>query len=467
MLLRPRYNIAAAALISLIIAAAVWVHARPLGTARRAVQLPSWSRCDTDPNLVCAEMNVAGRQGTATGPNTRVKLIGHLSELDSPIRQVFFFDPGGPGLSPSASMSELLDRFPVLDGKGVLLLGIEPQSAIMSNRPECVGLKTEAGCADYLRDLRFTATRESVRRFDAVRAKIGIEKVNFIGFSYGSVTATQYARLYPLHTRALILDGVVSDAGVANRQDPRPPTSRISEGTAAAHLLDRRLQDDCGRSCSPVAVRGAWIATLKRLQHQTYRHDGFLISYDSAVGAMVNILESPQKKGLVKLIENLHSAIIGGRSATGDLVVFEDVESAEGSTRLPAQWTVCSDSGEPGEFTDSSVSQWAQKVFDSTAGFSQYFANDSRVCGSVKAESEALSRAALPEIPVLMYAATQDIVTPIDQAVASWGEVQEGVLVEVPSSRHLSASLGNCSQRQFDTFIQDLSDSKVVVTCEN
>ncbi|HSR65193.1 MAG TPA: alpha/beta hydrolase, partial [Xanthomonadaceae bacterium] len=57
-------------------------------------------------------------------------------------------------------------------------------------------------------DLRFYTTSDAIRDLDAVRAALGVEQIDLVGISYGTRVAQQYARAYPRHTRALVLDSV-------------------------------------------------------------------------------------------------------------------------------------------------------------------------------------------------------------------------------------------------------------------
>jgi pimeloyl-ACP methyl ester carboxylesterase len=57
-------------------------------------------------------------------------------------------------------------------------------------------------------DLRFYTTSDAIRDLDAVRAALGLERINLIGISYGTRVAQQYARRYPQRTRTLVLDSV-------------------------------------------------------------------------------------------------------------------------------------------------------------------------------------------------------------------------------------------------------------------
>ena len=69
--------------------------------------------------------------------------------------------------------------------------------------------RTAGACARSLQaDLTRYGTADFVRDLDAVRAALGYEKVNLIGFSYGTRAALAYARAQPDRARTLVLDGV-------------------------------------------------------------------------------------------------------------------------------------------------------------------------------------------------------------------------------------------------------------------
>ncbi len=85
---------------------------------------------------------------------------------------------------------------------------VEQQAA--ANSQEAVRRFTEH-CRDTLSakaDLRFYTTSEAIRDLDAVRAAIGAEQIDLVGVSYGTRVAQHYARRFPSHTRAVVLDSV-------------------------------------------------------------------------------------------------------------------------------------------------------------------------------------------------------------------------------------------------------------------
>ncbi|MCC7634473.1 alpha/beta hydrolase [Stenotrophomonas rhizophila] len=68
-----------------------------------------------------------------------------------------------------------------------------------------------ARCAASLADradTRFYTTTQAIADIDAVRAALGVDKINLIGGSYGTRVAQHYAARYPQHTRSVVIDGV-------------------------------------------------------------------------------------------------------------------------------------------------------------------------------------------------------------------------------------------------------------------
>jgi pimeloyl-ACP methyl ester carboxylesterase len=85
---------------------------------------------------------------------------------------------------------------------------VEEQTS--ADSPDAVRRFTEQ-CRDTLAakaDLRFYSTSEAIRDLDAVRAAIAAPQIDLVGISYGTRVAQHYARLYPTHTRAVVLDSV-------------------------------------------------------------------------------------------------------------------------------------------------------------------------------------------------------------------------------------------------------------------
>lgn len=79
-------------------------------------------------------------------------------------------------------------------------------------------------CRDELSkkaDLRQYTTGNIIRDLDLVRGKLGVERVDLVGVSYGTRVAQQYAATYPEHTRAVVLDSVAPNTLVLGQDHAR------------------------------------------------------------------------------------------------------------------------------------------------------------------------------------------------------------------------------------------------------
>lgn len=70
-------------------------------------------------------------------------------------------------------------------------------------------------------DPRFYTTAAAVRDLEAVRAALGVDKINLFGVSYGTRVAQHYADRYPQHTRTVVLDGVAPNGLVVGGEFAR------------------------------------------------------------------------------------------------------------------------------------------------------------------------------------------------------------------------------------------------------
>lgn len=153
--------------------------------------------------------------------------------------------------------------------------------------PEAARLFAER-CRDVLQrdaDLRHYTTADHVRDLDTVRRRLGVERINLVGISYGTRVAQQYAAAHPDHTRALVLDSVVpnslvlgqdharnledaldvqfarcrdDDACAANLGDPRQQLALVRERLQAGGIAPVRYRDP---------VSGDWREEVPRFGH--------------------------------------------------------------------------------------------------------------------------------------------------------------------------------------------------------
>lgn len=87
---------------------------------------------------------------------------------------------------------------------------LQPQNAAEFDQLKKANADYYQACKQTTGDLiDHVDTVSVVRDVEAVRKALGEKKLNFVGLSYGTAIAAEYARLYPNNSRALVLDGVL------------------------------------------------------------------------------------------------------------------------------------------------------------------------------------------------------------------------------------------------------------------
>jgi pimeloyl-ACP methyl ester carboxylesterase len=159
-------------------------------------------------------------------------------------------NPGGPGgsgydfpVQVAGRMSGLLQRFDIIgfDPRGVKRsepvkcfsdadldanFGFQPDPVSDADFQSWVDLNTRMGndCqSKYGKDLSLFSTWQAAHDIDAIRIALGEDKVNYLGFSYGTLLGAVYAQLFPKNIRAMTLDGAV---------DPTESYQDAAEGQA-------------------------------------------------------------------------------------------------------------------------------------------------------------------------------------------------------------------------------------------
>jgi pimeloyl-ACP methyl ester carboxylesterase len=159
-------------------------------------------------------------------------------------------------------------------------------------------------------DLRQYTTTIAVGDVDAIRAALGVSRINLVGVSYGTRVALEYMRLYPRHVRSAVLDGVV------------PPTLSLPRSFSADNqaaletAFDNCAAEPTCRDRYP-RLRAQWEALLSALPTPIVtRHpmsgeeERFVLNRQAVLGAIRRALYVPT---LVSAIPAVVSAAASGR----------------------------------------------------------------------------------------------------------------------------------------------------------
>lgn len=144
------------------------------------------------------------------------------------------FNPGGPGGSGIDFLANAAAVMPTELSERFDLVGFDPRGVGRSTALDCDNdlddevtlLESgdddgwaellaeaedyEASCAADTLDLApWVGTNNAARDLDLLRAALGDDRLNYVGFSYGTRLGATYAELFPDRVRALVLDGGV------------------------------------------------------------------------------------------------------------------------------------------------------------------------------------------------------------------------------------------------------------------
>ncbi|MGZ8801122.1 MAG: alpha/beta hydrolase [Mycobacterium sp.] len=237
---------------------------------------PVWSSCA---NLIADVSRLPTAQcGVVAVPVDYAKPQGAQAQLaiikvpaTGPRIGMLIVNPGGPGASAVDTVAgmgaaladtEILNRFDLvgIDPRGVghstPQLRCRTDAEFDAYRAEPMADYSPAGVAhieelhrnfaaqclermgaDFLANI---GTAEAARDMDVVRAALGEEQINYLGFSYGTQLGAAYAERYPDRVRAMVLDGAV---------DPSldPVTESINQIAGFQRAFDRYAAD-CAES---------------------------------------------------------------------------------------------------------------------------------------------------------------------------------------------------------------------------
>jgi pimeloyl-ACP methyl ester carboxylesterase len=214
------------------------------------------SNCGESP-FECTHVSVPlDRSGAIPG-----KVNLYVERFPGGGKQAVFALAGGPGQGNS-TVTESFNRDIPLPRNHYLVV-FDQRGTGKSGALNCPELEREtrrpldvraAACAQRLGPKRaLYTTRDSVEDLEAVRQRVGDDRITLYGVSYGTKVAVAYALRYPQHVDRLILDSVVEPEG----QNPFDLT------TFAA--MPRVLREVCRGECAGVTPDAAGdVAELAR-----------------------------------------------------------------------------------------------------------------------------------------------------------------------------------------------------------
>ncbi|MBH0778675.1 alpha/beta hydrolase [Nocardia bovistercoris] len=210
-------------------AVAVWaIVLSSISASAEAAPRPDFGACPDgavtpDRGAACAVLEVPLDYAEPGGPT--IELTVSRIAATGVSRGAIFANPGGPGGDALNFWAERVGVLPDALYREFDLVAVQPRGLRWSTPLDCGETKATDpqrlsftmredkahGCADSPPGYRDTVTTENTARdMDAVRAALGLRRVNFLGVSYGTYLGAVYATMFGARVDRMVLDSNVN-----------------------------------------------------------------------------------------------------------------------------------------------------------------------------------------------------------------------------------------------------------------
>jgi pimeloyl-ACP methyl ester carboxylesterase len=309
----------------------------------------------------------------------------------------------------------------------------------------------EAAAGDLLPHL---GTGNVARDIDAVRAAMGDEQLNYLGFSYGTAIGQMLAELFPDRVRAMVIDGVL-ELGPSGTDQAVAQAQGFESGFAA-------FADDCDSDPScPIAPDAT--AALDELTARVEEAPIPGTPRDLGPGEMITGLAGPLYSE--ERWPDLAEAIADGLDGDGSGMVSQ-ADAYLGIGDFDIYFAVnCLDSEWP-ESPEELLASGAAAA-EAAPRFGEGIVNDYVRCAMWPVEEDPLPAVTAPGAPpIVVVSTTNDPVTPYLAGVRTAERLETGVLLTHEGEGHGVVGSGEpCIDDAVARYLVDLEPPEDGTTC--
>lgn len=427
------------------------------------------------PGVECSTLTVPFDYSKSGGPTFAIPVIRIPSKADKP--KLLLTNPGGPGISGVTdlrSSHEYFDKFTDVytvvsfDPRGVggsapaLRCLDDQQRQAIFNQPSVPASDADitrardlaAGIGQscqrqFAEALSHVGTADVARDMDAIRAAMGFDQINYLGFSYGTFLGAVYAEMFPNRTDRVVLDSVMDP--MLDYQAVRHGQAQGMQRSVTAFVDDCLTRRDCPLSGSKDDALQQISQLVANLDAQPFvGYGGRTLS-----GArMLALIESSQyfpESGWPALRQTLGQALRRDWPAVLDAAYSPDLMVNPADSEYLS--VVCID------FATS-------RDPDKPERLAPVWAMESPVSGGNRAWSlEPCETWPAPPVrepgpvdpqgagPVLILNTTGDPATPLAWAQSLHNQIKGSTLVIAPGDGHIATSQNTCAQDAVMAFL--------------
>ncbi len=383
----------------------------------------------------------------ASGVNLAASLVDALSEEIFGHFDLVGFDPRGIGLSDPLSC--------ISDKQKDQLIALNPDVRTAAGRALArkTSLAVSKGCAlKYGSALAHFNTEETAHDMDLIRAAVGDDKLNYLGFSYGTRLGAAYAHQFPTRIRAEVLDGAVDPVADELTTDERQVQAfEAAFNQFAADCLKRT-------SCASLGNPRTFVTSLIKSADRAPLHSSKSGETRTASGGIVTI-------GVLSALydqkqwSDLGDALLSARDGDAaklfvlaDQYNERDSETGHYSNIIDANIAVnCNDSSQ--QITDALV---AAKGAEWIAKYPIFGPNSASLytCMNWPQSGHPLPPASAPGAPpILVIGTVHDPATPYAAAGVLANALGSGVLLRWDGEGHTAYPKTKCVSSKVDSYL--------------
>jgi len=424
------------------------------------------------PTTTTITLNVMWRPAEVANSDGAIfALAGGPGQAATPFAAVF-----AAALAPALKTRDLV----VFDQRGTGAGALDcPGSAMAASLQQYV-----QNCAAEIGPARaYYTSKDSALDLDAVRQAVGVDKVTIYGVSYGTYVAQLYARLFPTHAAALVLDSVVAPTGVDAFL--RSNFSSISSVLAAncSQKLCRGITNtpysDLQRLVARARAKGSvplryFNAAGKVVRTSATQSDLFyfmaeIFSFDASVRARLPGAVRSALAGDPYPLGRLFAPSSSGTTSNAQL--SDTLYLATRCTEESFPWSPSDSTGTRQSKLSSALSGIAASAFNPFTAGTALGVSDVNYCLFWPAPAVPVDptvTAAPPNIPVLILSGQEDDVTPGVDGMQVAALYPQATRLSVPFTGHSVTSdvwpnASTCVERALTSFFNNTA----VASCAN
>jgi len=386
--------------------------------------------------------------------------------VSDPVRQqydVIGFDPRGVGESTAVSCYDASDMDAYLFDIPQNERGSDAWTAELQAKNQAFGEACEANSDGIL---PYITTENAARDMDMMRAVLGDEQLNYLGYSYGTFLGATYAKLFPERVGRLVLDGAI---------DPSIPGLDVGitqgvgfESALRAYMADCLTDDECpfrGTVDEAMADLGTLLASVDR--DPIHNADGRMLGADSLMTTIVSALYSQDSWSYLTMA--LTDVLQGNADIAFQLADFyynrQDGTYLDNSTEAFRAYN-CMDY--PVDATEQEQADAEALLAAEAPTVAPYWSGpDPCEVWPYPATGVRERITAEGAAPIVVVGTTNDPATPYEWSVSLADQLSSGVLVTRVGEGHTGYNKGNtCVDSAIETYLLEGTPPEDGLRCE-